>query len=465
MDKNVTDNVLKNVIDNDYCSGCGLCAALDKRYTMEYDENGCIKANYQKSDSAMFPVEKVCPFSNQSKNETELGEIIFGGTEKIQYDTHVGFFLNTFVGNVKDDTYRLNGSSGGIGSWVTDKLLLSKKIDGVIHVKENTDGSNGSMYSYQVSYSIEETRQGAKTKYYPIELSEVVRKIRGDGKSYAVVGVPCFIKAIRSACIQDPILSNQIRYTIGLVCGHLKSRLFSEAIGWECGIEPDNLEKVDFRKKLEGRKASDYGVEVFGTVNGQSESKIVPTRSLSTTNWGLSYFKYNSCDYCDDVLAELADITIGDAWLPEFEQDSKGTNIIVIRNKEIMDLFEENESEVQLKEVSKEDIIKSQAGGFRHRREGLEYRLFLKEEANEWVPQKRVKPSDKNITEKRKKIYYYRNILTKESFEGIKKARLLNDFSEFNRHMEPFVKEYSRLNKESLLKRMIRKAKRVIISS
>ncbi|MCB5954622.1 Coenzyme F420 hydrogenase/dehydrogenase, beta subunit C-terminal domain [Enterococcus sp. CWB-B31] len=464
MAKNTTDNVLKNVIDGDYCSGCGLCAALDKRYTMEIDENGCIKANYRPSDSEQFSVERVCPFSNQSKNETELGELIFGDTKDIQQDVNLGFFLNTFVGNVKEDSYRLNGSSGGIGSWVTDKLLLSKKIDGVIHVKENPSADNV-MYSYQVSYSVDETREGAKTKYYPIELSEVLRKIRGDGKTYGIVGVPCFIKGIRSACIQDPILSSQIKFTVGLVCGHLKSKLFSEAIGWECGVEPEKLEKIDFRKKLEGRKASDYGVEVFEKGSDKTDSKIVPTRSLSTTNWGLSYFKYNSCDYCDDVLAELADITIGDAWLPDYEQDSKGTNIVIIRNKEILDLFEENKSELDLKEVNKEEIVKSQAGGFRHRREGLKYRLFLKETANEWIPQKRVIPSSNHISEKRKKIYYYRTVLTKESFNGMKTAKKLSSFNEFQKYMKPFEKEYSKLNKVSFLRRIIRKAKRVIISS
>lgn len=35
--------------------------------------------------------------------------------------------------------------------------------------------------------------------------------------------------------------------------------------------------------------------------------------------WGTGLFKANSCDFCDDVTTELADISLGDAWLEPFQ--------------------------------------------------------------------------------------------------------------------------------------------------
>jgi coenzyme F420-reducing hydrogenase beta subunit len=49
--------------------------------------------------------------------------------------------------------------------------------------------------------------------------------------------------------------------------------------------------------------------------------------------WGSGMFKNNACDFCDDFTTELADISLGDAWLNPYNQDGKGTNVMVTRSK------------------------------------------------------------------------------------------------------------------------------------
>jgi len=39
------------------------------------------------------------------------------------------------------------------------------------------------------------------------------------------------------------------------------------------------------------------------------------------------------------VFAETADVVLGDAWLPEYVQDSDGTNVVVTRNQDIRQLI------------------------------------------------------------------------------------------------------------------------------
>ena len=42
------------------------------------------------------------------------------------------------------------------------------------------------------------------------------------------------------------------------------------------------------------------------------------------THWGYNFFRYSACDACDDVFAETADISVGDAWLDGYIDDPMG---------------------------------------------------------------------------------------------------------------------------------------------
>jgi coenzyme F420-reducing hydrogenase beta subunit len=107
----------------------------------------------------------------------------------------LGFYLKTYIGHAVSGGFRDKGSSGGLVNWMASKLLATDKVDAVIHVKESSDGNV--MYSYQVSRSVQEIQNGAKSKYYPIELSEVLDYVKNHDERFVVIGIPCFIKALR----------------------------------------------------------------------------------------------------------------------------------------------------------------------------------------------------------------------------------------------------------------------------
>ena len=187
------------------------------------------------------------------------------------------------------------------------------------------------------------------------------------------------------------------------------------------------------------------------------------TAELSTTNWGLGYFKYNACDYCDDVLAETADMTFGDAWLPEYVNDEEGCNVIVVRNQELQQLLERHGKELILHDSDSEQVYRSQAAGFRHRRQGLSYRLYMHKQRGEWTPTKRVKPSLEGISERRQNIYAMRTVLKNQSFVGFRKAVSANDFNVFKKWMKPFVAQYDKVRLP--LKSRVKKKVKVIIKA
>src|SRR3546814_14393552 len=89
-------------------------------------------------------------------------------------------------------------------------------------------------------------------------MSVALSSIAGDGKRYAFVGVPCFVKAISLLMRQDARLAEQIRFRDGLVCGHLKSAAFAECLSWQTGVTPEELAAVDFRVKDPDPPATRY---------------------------------------------------------------------------------------------------------------------------------------------------------------------------------------------------------------
>lgn len=453
----------ETVIDGGYCVGCGVCSQIEESpITIKLDQYGKYQAfipEYVDLSIISGEFQKVCPFSNKSLNEDEIGNIIFG--ESMPYHSKIGHYIATYAGYVTEGDFRERGSSGGMGSWIAFKLMEKGLVNGVIHVhSKQCVESDSSLFEYRISTTLEHVIDNSKSRYYPIELSEIIDLVKNSSGRFAFVGIPCFIKAIRLLQLENPILKEKIAYCIGLVCGHLKTSRFAEMFAWQCGIEPSNLKSIDFRTKIEGKNANQYGV----TVTGLFENKIVKRTSPSIdqvygANWGWGYFKYRSCDYCDDVVAETADISIGDAWLPQYVHDSEGTNVIVVRNFELASMLEDavEENQIKLDIISADDIVLSQRSGFEHRREGLAYRLDKMRKQKKWYPKKRVNSTSVKVSRHIAKKQECRILLAENSHLAFESAIKGKSFQIFVSEMKPYVDEYSKLYAQSLIRRIKRK--------
>ena len=370
--------LFQTVVRNGYCIGCGACAAVtNSPVKIQLNEQGCFEATWttaNTNEDIEQKISSVCPFSNDAQNEDEIGRALYGkvGT----YDKRIGYHMSTYVGYVEEENYRALGSSGGMGKWILAEILRKGMVDIVIQVHANEpDEKDPMVYMYSVATSVEDVKQGSKSVYYPVNMVEVMEYIREHPGRYAVTGIPCFIKAIRLLCKKEPILAERIVYCIGLICGHMKSTKYAEMIAWQFGVQPGELSYIDFRKKLPGARANHKGIEVK-SLNGTSEIKEPDiVQNLFGTDYNHGFFQYNACDFCDDVVGETADISVGDAWLPEYMADGGGNSVVVVRNPDIhsvvVDAIAQNR--LALEDLGADRTAKSQAGGFRQRREGLAY--------------------------------------------------------------------------------------------
>lgn len=349
-----------------------------------------------------------CPFSPSAKNETQLAAALYPEAE--HRNPLIGRFQTAYVGYVAEERFRDWGSSGGMVSWAATELLRKGLVDGVAHVVATEDPQGeGRFFRYRISRTEEEIRAGAKSRYYPVELSDVLRTIRSVPGRYAVVGIPCFIKAVHLLRREDPVIRERVAFTLGLFCGHMKSTRLIESFASQMGVSVEDIQRVDYRLKDPNRPASWYTAH-FTLRDGRTVQQ--DWFHLAEGDWGSGFFQNSACNFCDDVVAETADISFGDAWLEPYSSDGKGTNVVIVRSPVLEKLVADGISEGRLKldHVDEKFVEQTQAAGFRQRREGLAYRLTWRRMGVR--PRKRVRPDAKTLPFQRKLIYRIRALIT-----------------------------------------------------
>lgn len=401
------------------CIGCGGCTTLDAAARMRWDRYGHLKPEGRAVDGDRFA--RICPFSPQAADEDEIAARLFPGAP--QSDAMIGRYAAAYVGHVAEAGFRAQGSSGGMVSWVAAELLRRRLVDGIAHVApQQPTKTDGRLFAYRISRSEEELRQGAKSRYYPVELSAVLHEIETVPGRYAIVGIPCFVKAINLLRRENPVIAERIAFTIGLFCGHMKSARMVDSFAWQLGAEPSSVAAIDYRLKQPERPANWYTAHLTLT---DGSTRQQDWWHLVDGDWGSGFLMSPACNFCDDVVAETADVSMGDAWLEPYSSDGRGTNVVVVRSPVIERIIDAGirDRRLILEPVDSDFVARTQAAGLRQRREGLAYRLSRTRMPIR--PRKRVAPSSR-LPRRRKLIYRMRQAISTWSLRVFRLARALH---------------------------------------
>jgi coenzyme F420-reducing hydrogenase beta subunit len=389
---------------------------------------------------------KVCPFADNKYNEDTISETLFSNQEGIQHRSETGYYLQCFTGHVNDQQARLASTSGGIIAWLAGEMLSSGKVDAVAFVGQSDCGHN--LFEYQIATDVSGLLKCRKSRYYPVEVSGIIREIKEMSGKVLFIGLPCFVKAMRLAMKVDCILKERIEYTIGLFCGHLKTKHYAAYLSRCCGVHERDIKTLDFRKKVPGWPANKYAFEVFTHNNSKEEHKQIMMQDVWASSWSNNLFMLDACEYCDDIMAETADVSVGDAWLAECVKDYRGTSIVIPRRKETLEMLKtghEREA-LLLNETSVEKVIQSQAGAIRQRREGLQYRLYLSAKKGQWRPRKRVPPDRKAISICNRLLQLLRIKTKSQSREAFLKQQPTDGLDIFIGSLRPLIVVHRMLN-------------------
>lgn len=436
--------VYQNQDEKQYDFGTGVSAYCSDKIEMKFNEFGEYYSSVTDSEVlSKDEIDKITYSSlvTNSNNINRISKKLFSDLSNIRFNEKIGYYSDLYIGYVKEREFRKNGSSGGFATWILKELLNRKLVDGVVHVTATNNPKK--LFKYTISRTEEELLAGAKTKYYPVEISEALKTIRDTPGKYAVIGLPSFIMELRLLCEVDSTINERVKYMIGLVCGHQKSTRFSELLAWQCGIKPGKLSYIDFRKKMLDAPASSYAIEVKGEKDGREICVTRRMKNLYGGDWGRGIFKIRASDFTDDVMNEAADMTLGDAWLPEYTKDPNGNNIVIVRKPEIAKIVKESidDGKIVVDVVDAAKIIQSQISHYRHTQDELAYRLYKNKRKRKWFPEQRIQPS-KSIPISRKMIQDIREKICLRAPEYFNEAIKKDDLDYFIKKMSYLDNSY-----------------------
>ena len=372
---NSIPKVIEDVVNVGMCTGCGICTAVceNDSLSMSFNSEGFLVPKLKSKCHASLNCIKVCPFNpfpeKKVNNEAKIAEFFL---ETDNYDIRLGKYNNFYLGH--DIKNRMNSSSGGLATYISKWLFNNGYISHVISVKEKDEKD---CYNYQISSSLDEIKRSSKTRYYPVSYGKLLNEIESLNGNVLIVGVACFIKSVRLIQLSNPILREKINFTIGIICGGLKSKFYTDYLAQKSSNNYKiKYKNPQYREKNIKSTASDYSFKC-NEIETNEEYKI---RMKEVGDmWGTGLFKCKACDYCQDVTTELADISLGDAWLKNVVDDGGGNNIIITRSKLADQIIQRGvlSKDLKIEKISKKHIIESQAGSFRHRQDAFKFRVQL----------------------------------------------------------------------------------------
>lgn len=357
----------RNIVAAGFCSGCGACVAVcpPACLAMRLSGHGELAPVDTGGCTSCGACLRVCPFAAGNPDTTHLAGARFAGIADMRHDGATGYYLHGFYGHRRDDDARRRASSGGLCTWLLEELLRRDIVDAVLLVAPVTGEER--CFAYQAVTTPDGVRSAARSAYYPVDAAPALRLALEQPGRYALVGLPCVLRAVELLKASRPSLRNRVVVTLGLVCGQLKSVHYTRYAAALAGLR-EPLVAVDYREKQPGERAGNF----FHAFHGAGGNAARIAFSDVANVWVNDWFKVHACNACDDIFAECADATLMDAWLPAYQDDGRGANLLLARNPRLIRLLEDGAAAgaIHLDPIDIAQVIASQRGVVENKRLG-----------------------------------------------------------------------------------------------
>lgn len=315
---------LDDIVEAGLCAGCGICESLAGRDAVEMDLTG--EGRVRPRTKALLgqgvfgQIMQVCPgvtVTGPEKNQA--------GPSGTTHDIY-GPIATLNRGWAGDDKARFHAAAGGSLTALGTFLLESGRVEAVLHVKASTD--NPMLSDAHISTSASDVFDGAQSRYGPAAPLTHVHRLLDEGRTFAVIGKPCDVAAIRNLARIDARVEKQIPYCLTIFCGSVPSLRMPSAMAAHFGVAADELSL--FRWRGEGWPGTTHMETRDGRVFDLTYDQAYFEEGMP--------WKYDAqfrCKICPDAIGELADVACPDGWIMEngkpLHKEAPGVNVIVAR--------------------------------------------------------------------------------------------------------------------------------------
>ncbi|HBC01034.1 MAG TPA: coenzyme F420 hydrogenase, partial [Pseudomonas sp.] len=293
---------LNRVLNNDLCSGCGMCSsvadddAIKIRLTGDGYHRPVLNSQYQNKPvanaqtSAAFA--KSCPALN----------LDIRPYKSENYHPIWGEILDTLKGYAADNEIRQAGSSGGVISALAQYCLENKLVDGVIQIQASQTDPLENVAT--ISRSRQNVIASSGSRYAPASPGEALKWVAMSTEKYLFIGKPCDVAAVRQMQQHNPRLKDNIPYIVSFMCAGTPSLQGTEQVLDKLEVKRSDV--TAFRYRGDGWP----GLTKATLKNGDERTMTY------NDSWGkvLNRHLQTRCKICPDGIGEFADIVCADGW-------------------------------------------------------------------------------------------------------------------------------------------------------
>lgn len=280
---------------------------------------------------------KACPVANNIFSN----DISFEAYREKIGDCYYGYSL--------DNDHRYEAATAGIATEIAAWMLDTGQADGAVSSYQNSDNvvitgifTNGR--------ELKEKTRGSIYRQVSM-LNGLEKKIKeGNYRRLVLIGLPCHIAGLKQLQKVNSFLRKYVEFfTIALFCKQTKTEAFS-------------------RFKRKALSAGINQVIIYRGKGWPGRTRVDGAKSLSFSHpffnlmWGSFAFTPNYCFACSDFLGTLADISLGDAWLRKYYNDTIGSGLVIVNTNKGSKVVNKVDfvRKIYLKTESVENVIKSQ---------------------------------------------------------------------------------------------------------
>lgn len=234
-----------------------------------------------------------------------------------------GIVQKVRTGHAADPTIRLAGASGGVITRVLQYLLETGRIDGAVVAKQGIPSPMEA--SAVIATTPREVLDCAGSVYIQVPMIPALARFE-PGKRYAFVGTPEQTAVLRELQRRGDARARQVAFVLGPYTG---TALSPRAL--EYYLRSNKVAKNDPVTSVQWRAGKWPGYLEIRTASG-----VVLQSPKVYYNFLIPFFVTDTSLLSRDFCNEFADLAVGDAWSPKFENAGEGgVSVVVTRTPEM----------------------------------------------------------------------------------------------------------------------------------
>lgn len=333
---------LSGVIAESLCIGCGACAIVDPSIDLRLHPK---KQIFEPSHASDARAAAVCPAVQV--DFAGLQAKLFPGATANEY----GVVHSVMLAQSTDADRNTKASSGGLIKELLLHHLAQPDVDGAIALSH----VSGLDFQPRLLRDPSEVDTLPGSIYHNLAQPRAIELLRQNEGRFVLVAIPCQLEGIwQYVHAYEPHLAARIHSTIGLLCGWQYSHHALRAICQFKGIDFDAITDVSYR-----------GGGPVGKLRITTPEKTVAVSRRIDFGYQVAFdrsFNTPRCHLCINHSNFLADIVVGDAWLPSTVMTKTGISLLINRTEAADNVIRTLADEGKLKfaDVTLEEIKESQ---------------------------------------------------------------------------------------------------------